>query len=166
MTPLPVAYSGEPGAFAEDAVIVAFGADAARMPVGGFREVFEAVAGGRAGAGVVPIENLVNGTVRETYDLLLEHDLVIDGEVTVPVELCLAALPRTKLDAVPRASWRSQARGQAWRSLRAGGWQLLTTNNTAGAGRFVLAQGDRAAGAVPSRRAAELLGLDFLATSI
>ena len=26
-------------------------------------------------AGVVPIENLINGTVRENYDLLLEHDL-------------------------------------------------------------------------------------------
>jgi len=161
-----IAYSGEPGAFAEDAVISAFGPDAARMPVGGFREVFEAVAGGRAGAGVVPIENLANGSIRETYDLLLEHQLVIDAEVTVPVELCLAALPGTKLDGIQRVYSHIQALGQAERYLRAGGWQLLTTYNTAGAGRFVLAQGDHAAGAVLSRRAAEVLGLDVLASSI
>src|SRR5207237_1568831 len=95
-----VAYSGEPGAFAEDAVIAAFGPDATRLPVGGFRDVFEAVTGGRATAGVVPIENLVNGSSRETYDLLLEHELIIDGEVAVPVELCLAALRGTTLDAI------------------------------------------------------------------
>jgi prephenate dehydratase len=161
-----VAYSGEPGAFAEDAVIAAFGADAPRLPVGGFREVFEAVTAGRAAAGVVPIENLVNGTIRETYDLLLEHDLVIDAEVVVPVDLCLAALPGTSLGDVERVYSHIQALGQAERFLRQGGWQLLTTYNTAGAGRFVVDQADRRAGAVLSRRAAGVCGLEVLARSI
>ncbi|HEX2625879.1 MAG TPA: prephenate dehydratase domain-containing protein [Candidatus Limnocylindrales bacterium] len=162
----PIAYSGERGAFAEDAAVAAFGAGAALLPVGGFRDVFEAVRDGRAAAGVVPIENLVNGTIRETYDLLLEHDLVIDAEVAVPVELSLAALPGTRLDGIQRVYSHIQALGQAERYLRAGGWQLLTTYNTAGAGRFIIAQGDHAAGAVLSARAAEVLGLEVLATSI
>ena len=166
MISLPVAYSGERGAFAEDAAIAAFGAGTALLPVGGFRDVFEAVRDGRARSGVVPIENLVNGSIRETYDLLLEHELVIDGEVAVPVDLCLAALEGTGLGAVQRVYSHIQALGQAERYLRAGGWQLLTTYNTAGAGRFIIAQGDRAAGAVLSRRAAEVLGLEVLATSI
>jgi prephenate dehydratase len=161
-----MAYSGEPGAFAEDAVIAAFGADAPRLPVGGFREVFEAVTAGRAAAGVVPIENLVNGTIRETYDLLLEHDLVIDAEVAVPVDLCLAALPGTALGDVERVYSHIQALGQAERFLRRGGWQLLTTYNTAGAGRFVVDQADRHAAAVLSRRAAGVCGLEVLAGSI
>src|SRR5262249_43034413 len=72
----PVAYAGEPGAFAEDAVLAAFG-DVDRVPLPGFRGVFESVAGGASAAGVVPIENVINGTVRENYDLLLEHDLEI-----------------------------------------------------------------------------------------
>ena len=79
MTPVgatgPIAYAGEPGAFAEDAVLAAFG-DVERVSVGAFREVFERVAADTAVAGVVPIENVINGTVRENYDLLLEHDLV------------------------------------------------------------------------------------------
>lgn len=166
MTTPIVAYSGEPGAFAEDAVIAAFGPDAERLPVGGFPQVFEAVADGRARAGVLPIENLVNGTIRETYDLLLQHDLVIDAEVTVPVDLCLAALPGTTLDALERVYSHIQALGQAERFLRRGGWQLLTTYNTAGAGRFVREQRDAAAGAVLSPRAAEVLGLEILARSI
>lgn len=160
-----IAYAGEPGAFAEDAAIAAFGA-APRLPVGGFREVFEAVARGDAGAGIVPSENLVNGSVRETYDLLLEHDLRIDAEVVVPVDLCLAALRGTPISAVERVYSHIQALGQAERFLRAGGWTLLTTYNTAGAGRFILERDDRAAAAVLSRRAADGLGLAVLAESI
>ncbi len=165
MTELPVAYAGEPGAFAEDAVIAVFG-DTARLPVGGFREVFEAVGGDIARAGVVPIENLVNGSVREVYDLLLEHELVIDGEVVVPVDLCLAALPGRTIDGIERVYSHIQALGQAERFLRTRPWSLLTTYNTAGAGRFVIERGDPAAGAVLSRRAAAALGLEVLAASI
>jgi prephenate dehydratase len=161
-----VAYAGEPGAFAEDAAVAAFGEAAERTPVGGFREVFEAVEAGRAMFGVVPIENLVNGSVREVYDLLLEHQLAIVGEVVVPVDLCLAALPSVPIAAIERVYSHIQALGQAERFLRAGGWALLTTYNTAGAGRFVLAQNDRGAGAVLSRRAAQGLGLEVLAGSI
>jgi prephenate dehydratase len=160
-----VAYSGEPGAFAEDAVIAVFG-DAPRLPVGSFRAVFESVTDAQAIAGVVPIENLVNGSIRETYDLLLEHDLRIDAEVVVPVDLCLAALPGRPLDAIERVYSHIQALGQAERFLRTRPWSLLTTYNTAGAGRFILDQRDSAAAAVLSRRAAGSLGLEILADHI
>ncbi len=163
--PAVIAYSGEPGAFAEDAAIVVFG-DAGRLPVGSFREVFEAVQEGRASAGVVPIENLVNGSIRETYDLLLEHELVIDAEVVVPVDLCLAALPGRPLEAIERVYSHIQALGQAERYLRSRPWSLLTTYNTAGAGRFILGRADAAAAAVLSPRAAAGLGLEILADHI
>jgi prephenate dehydratase len=165
VTTVPIAFAGEPGAFAEDAAIAVFG-DAPRLPVGGFREVFEAVAGGAARAGVVPIENLVNGSVREVYDLLLAHDLEITGEVVVPVELCLAALPGRTIDDVERVYSHIQALGQAERFLRTRAWALLTTYNTAGAGKFVRDQQDEGAAAVLSRRAADAYGLDVLAESI
>jgi prephenate dehydratase len=162
----PIAYAGEPGAFAEDAVVALFGEEAPRLPVRGFREVFEAVTSGSAASGVVPIENLVNGSVREVYDLLLEHDLQIAGEVVVPVDLCLAALPGRTLDDVERVYSHIQALGQAERFLRSRPWALLTTYNTAGAGKFIRDQEDPAAAAVLSRRAADAYGLDILADSI
>jgi len=96
-----IAYAGEPGAFAEDAAI-AVEPKAGRQAVPGFAEVFESVAGGRTSLGVVPIENLVNGTVRENLDLLLANELLIVGEVVVPVRLCLAALPGQTLDDIER----------------------------------------------------------------
>jgi len=161
-----VAYAGERGAFGEDAVIAAFGEEAARLPLGGFRQVFEAVASGAAAAGVLPIENVANGSVREVYDLLLEHDLHITGEVVVPVELCLAALPGRSIDDVERVYSHIQALGQAEAFLRTRPWALLTTYNTAGAGRFIVDQGDAGAAAVLSPRAADVFGLEVLASSI
>ena len=164
-TDLPIAYAGEPGAFAEDAVIAAFG-DVSRTPLGSFREVFEAVAAGDAAAGVVPIENVINGTVRENYDLLLEFPLAIRGEIVVPVELCLAALPGQRLDDIQRVYSHIQALGQAEGFLRQRPWQLLTTYNTAGAGKSIVDRDERGAAAVLSPRAAAVFGLEILAGDI
>src|SRR4051812_5046250 len=164
-TKLPIPYAGEPGAFAEDAAIIAFG-DVKRVPLGSFREVFEAVAGSEASAGVVPIENVINGTVRENYDLLLEHDLEIRGEVVVPVSLCLAALPGQSIDYIERVSSHIQALGQAEAFLRRRQWQLLSTYNTAGAGKAIADRAERGAAAVLSPRAAALFGLEGLADEI
>jgi prephenate dehydratase len=160
-----IAYAGEPGAFAEDAVLAAFG-DVERRPLGSFREVFEAVSAGHMGAGVVPIENVINGTVRENYDLLLEHELHIVGEVVVPVELCLAALPGQRIEALERVYSHIQALGQAEVFLRGRPWQLLTTYNTAGAGKAIADRAERGAAAVLSPRAARLFGLEILADEI
>lgn len=79
-----VAYSGEPGAFAEDALIAFFGDSATSLPVGSFGEVREALLDGRAQFGILPIENLVNGTVRETLDLVRDGALEIVGSPSSP----------------------------------------------------------------------------------
>ena len=159
------AFSGEPGAFAEDALLAALESPRS-VPVGGFREVFEAVRDGQADIGVVPIENVVNGTVREVYDLLLEHDLVIRGEVVVPVRLCLAALPGSSLDQIDRVYSHIQALGQADRFLRTRPWALLTTYNTAGAGSSIAERAEAGSAAVLSPRAAAHFGLSVLADGI
>jgi len=160
-----IAYAGEPGAFAEDAVLAAFG-DVDRRPLGSFRAVFDEVVAGRAVAGVIPIENVINGTVRENYDLLLEHPLAIHGEVVVPVRLCLAALPGQRLEDIERVYSHIQALGQAETFLRGRPWQLLSTYNTAGAGKAIADRAERGAAAVLSPRAAALFGLEVLADDI
>jgi prephenate dehydratase len=154
-----VAFSGEPGAFAEDACIAAFGADATRLGVGSFGAVRAAVLDGRAQYGVLPIENLINGTVRETLDLLRDGALEIVAETTVPVRLVLAALPGVVVEEVRRVYSHAQALAQAEEFLKSRPWALLTTYNTAGAGAMIRERGERDAAAVLSPRAAALHGL-------
>jgi prephenate dehydratase len=173
--PIRVAYSGEVGAFAEDAMLAYFAAPQG-VPLPGFRQVFEAVSAGhlaeeapgavQIAAGVLPIENVVNGTVREVYDLLLEHDLLITGEVVVPVHLCLAALPGQRLEDIERVYSHIQALGQAEAFLRRRPWSLLTTYNTAGAAKLIVERGESGAAAVLSPRAAALFGLEILADPV
>ncbi len=154
-----IAYAGEPGAFAEDALLSYFGAAAPSLSVTSFGDVRAAVLDGRAIYGVLPIENLINGTVRETLDLLRDGALEIIGEVVVPVSLVLAALPGVTLEQVERVYSHAQALAQAEEYLRSRSWSLLTTYNTAGAGAMIRERGERDAAAVLSPRAAAIHGL-------
>jgi len=161
----PVAYQGEPGANSEDAVYLSFG-EAATLPCQTLVEVFAAVETGRAAAAVVPVENSLAGSINETYDLLRGSDLVITGEVLLPVNHCLVALPGQSLDEITRVYSHPQALAQCDAFLRKHGFELMATADTAGSARMLRDRGLRGAAAVSSRRAADLYGLEVLAENI
>jgi prephenate dehydratase len=54
-------------------------------------EVFEAIQKNKDAQAIVPLENLIEGTVRETLDQLLETDLYINDIFVLPIEHCLAS---------------------------------------------------------------------------
>ena len=67
----------------------------------------------RVGYGVLPIENSIGGSIHRNFDLLLEHELPIVGEVELPVVHHLLALPGTHARARCAGSTRTRRR---WRS--------------------------------------------------
>ncbi len=160
-----VAYTGEPGAFAEEAVLRFFAAPDA-VPLSSFRAVFEAVRDGSVDAGVVPVESSLLGTIRENLDLLWAFDLPIAGEVTVPVRLALLALPGERLDTIERVYSISAALAQADEFLRSRPWTVETAYNTAGAAKGIADRQERGAAAVASARVAPIYGLDVVADGI
>jgi prephenate dehydratase len=162
---LRVAYAGVPGSFAEDAVLAAYPM-AQAVPVPMFGDVVGAIGAGEVAAGVLPIENVVGGGVREVYELLLDTEAEVVGEVIVRVRLCLAALPGERLDSIERVHSHIQALTQAEPYLRSRPWTLLAATNTAGAGREIVERRERGSAAVLSPRAAALYGLQILAEDI
>ncbi len=160
-----VAYAGEPGAFAEDAVLRFF-ATPTPLALTSFRAVFEAVRDGDADAGVVPVESSLLGTIRENLDLLWAFELPIAGEVSVAVRLALLALPGETLDSIERVYSISAALAQADEFLRSRAWTVQTTYNTAGAAKQIAERGERGAAAVASARVADIYGLEVLADDI
>jgi prephenate dehydratase len=162
---LRVAYTGEPGAFAEEAVLRFFASPEA-VPVSSFRAAFEAVRAGDVAAAVVPVESSLLGTIRENLDLLWEFDLPIVGEVSVPVRLALLGLPGDTIDSIERVYSISAALAQADAFLRSRPWTVQTTYNTAGAARQVAERGERGSAAVASARVAAIYGLAVLADDI
>jgi prephenate dehydratase len=165
MTSLEVAFAGEPGSFAEDAVLAAYPGARAR-PVPRFDDVARGVVVGEVAAGMLPIENVVGGGVREVYDLLLDSAATVVAEVIVPVRLCLAALPGQGIDAIERVYSHIQALAQAEPFLRSRPWTLLAATNTAGSGKLIADRAELGSAAVLSPRAAELFGLTVLAEDI
>jgi prephenate dehydratase len=164
-----VVYQGEPGAFSEEAVLRFFGDARERTAVPTWRAVFEAVADGSAGHGVIAIESSLAGTIRETYDLLAEfydRDVRIVAEVAVPVRLALLALPGQALHEIDRVYSHAQALVQADAFLRSRAWEVMTTYNTAGAARTIAERQERRAAAVASPRVAQLYGLEIVASDI
>ena len=93
-----VAYLGPEGTFSEQAAKKYF---SDRKNVFYFEcstipEVFEAVEKGKAGYGVVPVENSIEGSVNLTLDLLYQKNLRIAGETTQKIEHNLIVNPKTK----------------------------------------------------------------------
>ncbi len=88
--PERIAYLGPEGSFTHQAAESRFGAMSDYLALPSIRSVFESVDTGRARFGVVPIENNLEGIVKETIDLLNETDLKIVSEVIIPVHFTFA----------------------------------------------------------------------------
>lgn len=165
---MPIAFQGTAGAFSEAALVQRFGENAPRVALASFGAVIAAVASGDAGAGVVPIENSLHGSVLETYDALLANDDVhVVGEVGLAVRHSLLAVPGTRLDEVTHACSHPQALAQCAAFLAEHGIVPVAATNTAVAARDVAELGAGSArAAIASERAAVLHGLDVLAADI
>ena len=141
------------------------GADPRPYPT--FDEVFDAVHAGDVSLGVVPIENSIGGSIHRNYDLLLERDLSIVGEVQVPVVHQLLALPGVKLEEVRRVLSHPQALAQCARFLRGlNGVEAIATYDTAGSAKMVRDEQRRDQAAIASARAGELFSLKPLRAGI
>jgi prephenate dehydratase len=163
---MTLAYQGEPGAFSEAASRLV-SADATLMPCKSFEDVFAAVTDGRADYGVLPIENSIGGSIHRNFDLLLEHQLPIVGEVEVPVVHHLLALPGRTLSDVRRIYSHPQALAQCDRFLRTlTGVEIVATYDTAGSAKMIADGRLDDAAAIASARAAEVFGLEAIRSSI
>jgi prephenate dehydratase len=161
-----IAFQGEPGAYSEAAAF-RYRPDGTAVPCPAFEDVFEAVEGGRATCGVLPIENSIGGTIHRNYDLLLAHDLRIIGEVELPVTHNLVALPGVTLEDVRHVYSHPQALAQCDRFLRSlKGVEVVATYDTAGSAKIVSERGDRTLSAIASERAAQVFGLAVVMAGI
>lgn len=165
--PLRVAYQGEPGAFSEKAVYQYFGETAMAEAHPSFRDVFEAVAERRCPFGVIPIENSLAGSIHENYDLLLEYDVAIVGELKLRIIHNLIAHEGTRLDEIRRLYAHPQAIAQCRAFLAAyPQWEIFQVYDTAGAVKYIREHNLRDAAAIASTQAAEAFGMVVLKEGI
>ena len=163
---MKVAFQGEPGAYSEAALLNHFGEGTETVPCASFEQVFAAVAGGTVDAGVIPIENSLAGSILDNYDLLLEHELPITGELSLNVRHCLLGKPGTRLEDVSVAYSHPQALAQSMPFLKRHGIEARAAYDTAGSARELALRDEPGAAAIASARAAQIYGLTVLAEGI
>ena len=158
-----IVFQGTEGAYSQAAMKIYFGSDINSFHVQTFRDAMEAIEEGTADFAVLPIENSSAGAVNEVYDLLMEFENYIVGEVFLRIDHTLAGLPGTKLSDIERVYSHPQALMQSAKFLdEHRDWQQISVANTAVAAKKVLEDNDCKKAAICSASAAEFYGLEVL----
>jgi prephenate dehydratase len=159
-----VAFQGEPGAYSEMATIQYF-RNSNLVPMKSLQDVFDALKQGDVDFGVVPIENSIEGSVNETYDLLLDTDFVVSGEIYLRVRHCLIVNKGGGWN-IRSVYSHPQALAQCRRYLQGRKLATVAAYDTAGAVKMIKQKKTRKVAAIASKRAAELYDMDILEEGI
>jgi prephenate dehydratase len=159
-----VAFQGEPGAYSEMATIQYF-RNSNLVPMKSLQDVFDGLRNGDVEFGVVPIENSIEGSVNETYDLLLDTNFVVSGEIYQRVRHCL--IVNKGGDSNIRTVYsHPQALAQCRHYLQGRNLATVAAYDTAGAVKMIKQKKNMKLAAIASRRAAELYEMDILEEGI
>ena len=165
-----IGYLGPEGTFTQQALRnQADLAGAEHIPFRTVVDVLDAVEDGSVSLGFVPIENSIEGTVNYTQDaLVFDHDLLIQREVVLDIEMCLLAKKGTTLQSITKIFSMPVATAQCHGYIREHVPQaeVFVANSTAEAARTVSESGDNTVVAVAPRNAAAIYGLEVIAENI
>ena len=160
-----VTFQGEPGAYSEMATLKYF-PNARVLPKRSFQDVFNSIETGEANYAVVPIENSIEGSINETYDLLLETKSNVSGEIYQRVKHCLIVNKGITFDEIVVVYSHPQAIAQCRKYLQLKRLDSVPTYDTAGAVKMIKEKIMMSAAAIASRRAAEIYDMDVLEEGI
>ena len=161
-----IAFQGEDGAYSQEAILEACGAETQTLACRTFEEIFRSVKDGRVDLGMVPIENSTAGAINQSYDLLLDYDLPIAREVIFRVHHALMAVPGVALAEIQRVYSHPAALAQCERFIAEHGWEAVVAYDTAGAAKQLAASREKNAAAIASETAARIYGLEILARRV
>lgn len=156
-----VAFQGEHGAYSEEAIRQHFGDTAETLPCRAFEDIFTAVTDGLANLGAVPVENSTAGSINKAFDLLLDHDLKVHGEILLRVRHNLLAAPGHE-GPISHVRSHPQALAQCEGYLNRHGYTAVPWYDTAGSAKDLAAKPEAGVAVIASRLAAKTYGLAIL----
>ena len=160
-----VVFQGEHGAFSEQACHQQFGVGVHTVSCRTFEELFASLDDDRATLGVVPVENSAAGSINKASDLLLNHDLRIQGEIILRVEHNLLTIPGNG-DKIKKVRSHTQALAQCEGFLNRNSFEAVPWYNTAGSAKDLAECPEPNVGVIASSLAAEIYGLEIVRRNI
>jgi len=160
-----IAYLGPEGTFSYFAAVTYLGKSAEFQPCTTIDGVFEAVSLRDAELGVIPLENSLQGTVGQSLDLFLRHDVFIQAELFCKISHALLS-KGTDMARIEEVYSHPQPLAQC------GGWlkahlpmaRVVPTDSTAAAASKVVY--NPKAAAIGHVKLSEMLSLNVLASRI
>ncbi len=163
---IKIAFQGEIGAYSEEAALKFFGNNIQTIPCQTFGDVFKKVEKGKADFGIIPIENSLEGSIGQNYDLLLKSKLRISGETILRIRHCLIAKKGARLNSIEEVYSHPQALGQCREFLEKLKVKLIPFYDTAGSVKEIKEKGLKNAAAVASKGAAIFYNMAILKEGI
>ncbi len=164
-----IAFLGPEASFTQLAALELF-ADEQLLPQPNILACFEAVAAGKVDKAVVPLENLIEGTVSMTLDYLYQTpDIKIEAEAVIPIAHHLMIHPAHDHDtAIEKIYSHPQALAQSFHFLNGKYPEVPQQDfaSTAAAAQRVAEHPERKIAAVANTFAAKLYGLKIIDTDI
>ena len=161
-----IAFQGERGAYSEEAIFSFFKSDVIVSPYQTLFDTFQAVQKKEVDFAVVPVENSLEGSINETYDLLLATDLNVQGEINLRIHHSLIARPEIKIEKIRTVYSHPQALAQCRKYIRDLGVTPIATYDTAGSVKLIREQKSNGIAAIASARAASIYGMRVLKEGI
>lgn len=162
---MKIAYQGVAGAYSHIASMQVF-PNQEYVPCETFEEAMNKVANAEVDIAMIPVENSNAGRVSDVHFLLPKTGLHIVGEHFLRIEHQLLGLKGAKLEEIVAASSHPQALAQCSEFLKNHNIKPIARIDTAKSCEDVVAWQDQTKAAIASKLAAEIYGLQILASNI
>ena len=160
-----IAFQGQPGAYSDLACREVF-PKLATLPCASFEDAIEAVRGGRARLGMLPIENSVAGRVADIHHLMPDSGLLYIGEHFQRVNHHLLAPKGATVKTIKTVRSHVHALNQCRKLFRALRLKPIVVADTAGAAAEIARRKDPSEAAIASELAGKIHGLVSLKRDI
>lgn len=164
---MSISFQGERGAYSELAAKEYFKHSVRCVSTPEFSDVYNAVLSEKTKYGIIPIENPLAGSIHRNYDLLLEGELYIVGEIYLGVSHYLIANNGVSRKRIKQVFSHPQAFAQCKKYLsRYPYLSIVPVSNTATAVRKIKNEKLNDAAAIASMQAAIDFDMSVLASRI
>ncbi len=159
-----VSFQGERGAYSEAAAKSFFDEEIETIPYTTFAEVLESTSKDNTEYAILPVENSLEGSVGESYDLLYSTNLNATGEIYHRIEHCLIGIGN--LDEINTVYSHPQALGQCRKFIEEHNMKTIPAYDTAGSVKIVKELNQKDCACIASKNASSIYNMPVIAEKI
>ncbi len=161
-----VAFLGSSGSYSEEASYKFFNGKLIPVNFKTINLIFQQFSENNFDYAVVPIENSIEGSVNQTYDLLYTSKAKICGEVFLKIDHHLLANKGTKITQIKRVFSHQQAISQCLPFIEKNGFETIPYYDTASSAKLIASEKLMDSAAISSSRSAGIYDLQILKKDI